>query len=777
MELFNENEHPLAPLCDQWLAKIDDAIKVRDAEFGQYAKEAEDFFDGAHDFMWKQEYAKQDGGFLDPQFSDSGFPRFRMTVNRVFEAQALYGPALYHKNPNILVSQQEDIELGPEVFGVNPQDQQGMQWFQGIAAQQQSERNARDTEASVMQRLLNVIQYSGKKKDFARKVIGEAIVTGLGLFITELFQPKGSDIRYPRSTYLHWRDFVCDPDAENWEDVQWIAIRCVHPVNKVEEEYPLEKGDLKGQMMSRESQGNTYGSLREKSEREKKSKSFDLIEYWKVYSKNGMGDRLKSSEDTLKSKFNFEALGDHRYIVVSRGIPFPLNLHSRIVREAVESQRMMTEMAVPDAMAIEKSQAAVQRLFEQTDWPIPFWQHEESDGGWPITRLFFYEKGKCVWPVSLVKPVIGWLRFINWCMSFLADRVSAGSQTILAIAKRASDSIKKSLAENSGPFRIAEIEAALENNGKLSQLIEFIQAPNVTTDIWQIVAEAMEFVDKGMGLTELAYGLSGRQLRSAQESADKMSQISIRPDDMSSKTEDCVSCVVIKEIQVGWYFLEGKDVAPLVGQVGAQIWDNRIRAMSLDQITRGFTFRIEAGSARKPNKQARVAQMNEFGQMAGALLQGLVQQGQVGPWNAFATDWCKAMDIDPTPYLIPPPPPQEGPSPEEQQFQMEMQKLQMEMQASQMEAMTKIKLQEQQLQIKQAELALRAAESRQSMQFDQQRHLMELVQDGQRSNQELVQDEQMHELDIRQQREMGVAKIAIAKAQARAKPAANGSRK
>jgi hypothetical protein len=38
------------------------------------------------------------------------------------------------------------------------------------------------------------------------------------------------------------------------------------------------------------------------------------------------------------------------------------------------------------------------------------------------------------------------------------------------------------------------------------------------------------------------------------------------------------------------------------------------------------------------------------------VLQGLIGAGVVDPWNALVTDWADAMDIDPTNYLVPPPP-------------------------------------------------------------------------------------------------------------------------
>ena len=98
-----DGEHVIRPLCQQWLAKIKAAKTQKWERFGQYAEESMKFYDGAHDWMWKEEYATGPGGFLE-KGGTSGFPTFRMTVNRVFEAVALFGPALYHNNPHITVT-------------------------------------------------------------------------------------------------------------------------------------------------------------------------------------------------------------------------------------------------------------------------------------------------------------------------------------------------------------------------------------------------------------------------------------------------------------------------------------------------------------------------------------------------------------------------------------------------------------------------------------------------------------------------------------------------
>jgi hypothetical protein len=80
-------------------------------------------------------------------------------------------------------------------------------------------------------------------------------------------------------------------------------------------------------------------------------------------------------------------------------------------------------------------------------------------------------------------------------------------------------------------------------------------------------------------------------------------------------------------------------------------------------VAREFEYRVEAGSARKPNKATRVEQMQAALQTLGPILQGLVPMGMVDPLNALVSDWADSLDIDAKPYLIPQPPPPPPPAP------------------------------------------------------------------------------------------------------------------
>jgi hypothetical protein len=691
------SSHPMRQICDAWLAKIEQALKVRHDKFGQYAEEAEKFFNGNHDWMWADSYARGGGGFLDKE--GGVLPNFRITVNKLFEAVALYGPSLYHQNPNIQVSPTLPSPVPPSALGIDPADPYGMQEYQMLVAQEQYEQELKVTCAGLKERYLNWLQLENDKKAHSRKAIGETIVAGLSYLETSIYQPDGSSIKFPRSTYLSWEDVVVDPDASYWEDVQWIAIRRCRPVNLTEERFGLERGDLKGHMQSYAQQSTKKGKKEAKQGR--KGQSFDLIEYWEVYSKNGFGDLLHDGSEIPKQhQFDYSVFGKYCHLAVSKGIPFPLNCPTSVLLE-------------DDAMA----------MYERVQWPIPFWLDQD---GWPITRFSFYDDPHCIWPISLFKPAIGELRFINWCLSFLADKVASSCTTYVGIMKSAGATIQKQINGQMTPFTVIEIAEAL--NMKLSEMVTFLQSPDFPESIWRMVAEVLELIDRRTGLSELLYGMTATSMRSATEANVKNQNLAIRPDDMASSVENSLSEVAVREMQAARWFVEPQDVEPVLGQMGAMVWQNYILTQDADQVVRCFDYRIEAGSARKPNKATKIAQLNEMGQTIGQVLAQFATEGAVGPFNAYVTELAKAHDMDPSPFLLPEPDPNQ-PSPEEQQLQMEMA-----------------------IEVQRLQLAVQEMQAKLDMERESQ-------------EQELKHEEAMHALDVKEKKES----LALKKAESKAK--------
>jgi hypothetical protein len=648
--LTDQVPHPLKPLCEQWLSLLEETKKIKEERFGKYARECMKFFDSAHDWMWHDDYARAPGGFLD-KTQQVNYPVFRMTLNRVFEAVALLGPALLHKYPNVNVEAVEHPNIdratllsvsGPlgqqQALRLRMFDQYQMPYDQmGQLLQRQYEQRALENEmnyqrkktiAQMEQFYANWLQVEAGKKKEARRSISEAIIKGMGCLFTEMYRPRGSQIRYPKSRHISVDQILKDPDACYPEDVQWYSITWIHPVNLVERKYGIPAGELVGQLQSVDKQTSLQGR-RDARSGKKDAGSHDLLEYYEIYSKNGFGHRLKTTKKS--DQINFDEFGDFTRLVVAKGVPYPLNMPS-------------WELGAPP-----------DELFDRAQWPIPFWMDEGTGNGWPVTELSFYDKPGSIWPVSLFKPVIGLMRFVNWCFSFLADKVASASHDYIAVFKSAAKSIQEQIYHKTGPYTIVEIEELFAQHG-LRGVIDFLQPPPFQADIWKMVSEAMELIDKGTGLTELIYGLTGVQMRSALEANIRDEHIAIRPDDMAEKTEDWYSETALKEIEAAVWMLEREDIEPLMGPVAAAVFEQYVLQQDPDEVIRDYSYRVQAGSARKPNKSTRIANLNEFGRFMGPLMQMFAQGGQPGPWNAYVRRWGQANDIsDIEEFLIPAP--------------------------------------------------------------------------------------------------------------------------
>jgi hypothetical protein len=446
-------------------------------------------------------------------------------------------------------------------------------------------------------------------------------------------------VKFAGSFYDSVDNLVWDPDADEFEDIRWAARRRVQPIDEVAAKFGLSREDLKGHVESYSSRADD--GERGYEHRKKTGKTNDLICYWEVYSKTGFGDRLKDSDKDLRGKF--DALGPNCYICVSEGVDFPLNISPAMLREEVD------ETGIPQSM------------FMSAQWPAPFWA---EPGGWPFTLLAWHGKPGYSWPISLIRPGIGELRFVNWAMSFLATRIATSSQTLIGVAKAADPDLKAKLLErNEGGFNIVEISEAVGRS--VNDVISVFQMPGVTQDMYNIIQAVTELFDRRVGLTELIYGMSRASFRSAAEATVKSEQISVRPDDYANILEDALSEVARKEGLLARWMIYPQDVAPLMGPMAAQAWQLHVQQEDPESIVREYSYRVEAGSVRKPNAATRVEQINQAMQILAPVAQGMMQAGQPQLFNALLTKWGAAMQMDVSEFMVPPPPPP-GPPPPEQ---------------------------------------------------------------------------------------------------------------
>lgn len=624
----------LKPVVDGWLKKIRLAAELRKRDFGDDAEECMRFYNGPYSWLYKKRQGERGSAFdYDPEGDeDIPAPTFQITINKAAEVVQLFGPAMYQRNPDRKVSPRRTFLPPLEYFGP-PDDPNTQMIWQQVAAQVNMERGKDTTRAALLESYLNFTPVELNLEKESRRVIDEALITGLSCYWCEIVEmPSG--LKVVGTFYDSWENLLLDPDAKRIEDCQWIARKCCHPCWAVEREYGLEPGSLKGNMESASKQAEGSGDQEENYERAKNATN-DLVVYYKVWSKMGLGGRLKGVMTEFPGwREELESLGDYCFLAVCDSCDHPLN--------------------IPPTLAESQDQSP---LAQAVEWPIPFWLDR---GEWPVTLQTFHEVPNRLWPMSHLKPALGELKFINWMFSFMASKVRITSRDFLVVSKSLADEAKRAI-KHGGDYTVIEAERMIED---IDKAVKFIQHPSFNPEIYRVLENMITMFDKRTGLTELAYGQTEFQLRSAEEARVKQQNASIRPADMGHQVEQVCSVVSRKEMAAARWALTDKDVEPVLGKVGAALWKTEILSTNPAELFHQFDCRVESGTTKRPDRDRDTANMQQGMQMLLSPLFSYAQgSGDVGPFNALVGGWAKSVGADGDHLLLKAPPPPPPPAP------------------------------------------------------------------------------------------------------------------
>lgn len=609
-------EHLLNPLVGLWIRKLELSRKHKRKVFQDDADKAQAFFDGPKD--WDDLMGVK--GFVE----NIPMPDFKISVNKAFELVTTFGPSLYHDNPVRTVTPRSPLEIPPELFP----DQNLLMSIK----QQQALTDLEDEfRAALLSQYLNLTPNELGLREHARGAIDEALVKGRGCLWTELYSPPGSGYRVVGSFVDSVDNLFIDPDALSMGKAKWIARRCCHPVWEVENNYGLKAGSIRGTHESLESISEVPDSDDSLYFR-RRGESNDLIVYWKIWSRMGMGGRLsgglpRALRDVLA------VFPEDCFLVIADGVPYPLNLP-------------------PQAMS-----APLEQILPAVAWPIPFNKIDK----WPISELDFHVVQGKAWPTSHLKPAFGELMFINWAMSFLAGKVRTTSRDFIACLKSAAEDLKSQILEN----RDLQLLEITSDHRSIAEVVQFMNHPPMNRDIWDVISDLERKFEQRTGMNELLLGGSPqRQIRSAEEAASRNSASSVRPDDMAKKVESWMSEVAEREAFASSLLLGPQDLEPIIGRMGASFWANYVTSVGVNFQSRRFDCRIEAGSSRKPNKDQQVSNMTEGMQIIMPVLQSYATaSGDWLPVNNLILAWAKSRDLPANNLALAPlpPPPQPGP--------------------------------------------------------------------------------------------------------------------
>lgn len=627
-------DSPFQPLVGQWIEKIRLAEQEKDKQFGKDAAECMRFYNGPYEFMYGLKYQEGSSSFIyTGDHKDLPKPSFCMTVNKVAEAVQIFGPVLYHRNPVRQTNPRKMPMLPIELFG-DPMDPMVQQAYLPLLQQVEQNRGIDKSRAILIDSYLNYTPTALDLKTNCRDAVDEAIIKGMGVLWHEVYRPKGGGFKMVGSFYDSVDYLVMDPDAEKMEDCKWIARKCVHPKWQVEQDYELPPGTLRGNAESFGQMGTVAAQGVSGDYDRRRGLTNDLVTYWKIWTKMGIGARMSGITEDVAS---LDMFGDFCHLVICEDCQYPLNLPPR------------TAAGVDvwaDPMQVQS----------RLQWETPFW----ADDAWPFSFLAFHRVPRQIWPMSHFKPGMGELKFINWVYSFLAGKIRTACRDIIAVAKSASEEIKRAIISGTD-YELLEIEKA---HGTISEVVQFLRHPEFHGDIWKVLQAVENNFEKRIGLTELSYGFSKSQFRSAAEAEVKADALQVRPDDMANKVEDWMTDVARREALAARWHLEPEDVQPVLGDLGAQWWTQLVTPTDPMQLLHQLEYRIEAGSAKKPNKERDVANMqNAMQSLFPFFQQYAMASGDFSQVNALITDWAKSIDLDPKKYLLSPPPPMPPPGP------------------------------------------------------------------------------------------------------------------
>jgi len=580
----------LQNIKEAWLRRIEAAKALKKRQFSDDAAQAMMLFRAKAAEVWKSLEVTTTSNLVlihQPALTDRiKPPSFRIVLAKAAEMVQLFGPALYQENPRRIVSPRVRYPLPGSAFATPEAYQQYLEGFR-------ARRERAKIVAEVLTSLLNYLASENELHYEMRRAIDEALIKGMGVLWHEIEAASvgGTPLvatRYDSVDYL-----FLDPEVDRRSDCTWVArLRC-QPYWVVERMFGMPRGYLK--------RSARYSAIPKDADGRPVAQEGDMVLWYEIYSKRGWGVEINPTDDTKLPPDE-----QYVYLAICPDHDVPLNLDPQSNRSY--------------------------------HWLVPFW----ADRGWPFTEIVFHEVPNQIWPMSHLRPGLGHLNFLNWAFSFLAERLRTSTRTIVGVLKAAGEELKSKLLEGNY-FDVVELHSNLGQ--RLQDIISVIQMPNVNTDIWTMIAQVMSEFEKAVGLNELLYGVTRRQIRSATEGKILEAHATTRLDDMSMRVNEAAAKVAKREAFMARWLYEGDDLRRILGEYEAQIWDQYVVPDDIEALIRDFEITIEADSARRPNRAAQLDRLQEMFQLVGPQLVQLAAQGITKPFNAFMRRWARLTGL------------------------------------------------------------------------------------------------------------------------------------
>lgn len=599
-----------------WTRQIELAKQCKEEQFGETARRIWSF----RGKSYRDLYLETD---QEHRFPDARSPYYKARINKTAEAIEIFVPYCLSQIPERLVSPDRP-PLTPELAAAVPS---------AVLARQAVDQN----DLLVAYMLQWFLNYTAREYDLrreARTALSEAFGKGSGVLWHEMVQAPAGMI--PASYYDSIDHYLIDPDAKQTRDADFVIRECHDSAWRLAQRTMLPREMFHGQgrsaaQIAADSADQTGGASAGGAS------SNDIVTYYKIYSRCGIGHWLDGDDEGLKPlAAALDSLGPHIYLEILPGERYPLN-----VRPA--------QLEGPDAD---------EELRRRLQWPIRFYA-ESAGNPWPCTRIDLIPNAENPWATTPLEKGLAFQIFLDHIYTFAMNRIRIASGAIILASKALDPAIKQSI-ENVRDLLVLAVDG--KPGEELDKLLAAFTYPELSKDTWAMIPTAERAYENATGLTPLLYGQQGpTQIRTARESVIREQHASTRPEDFADTVEDWLSKVAAKEGQAARLHVGPETVAPLFGEplpatdpqsgqlLGAygpltDAWTNLVMVDDEYQAAAEFSYTIAAGSARRRNR-AKLAQ--DLQQMLPVLAQPAFQMagmGNVEPWNALMELWGEANE-------------------------------------------------------------------------------------------------------------------------------------
>jgi hypothetical protein len=644
----------LRQIVDIWRRKITYASTRKWNEFGKYAVWCEHFYSKAsHNFLFEEKgiISGAYGGFDIPM----GMPQ--VTVNLVYQMVDLFVPFMHYENP-VRIMNDEGVEIPKELklLAIPPDQLQTMM--------QQGMQQAADTgmpfdplslvpddpmrpmlRAVVRELLTPYLNYTPRELDLVNESIltlTESLVMGAGVLWQETVEtPRGKFV----GSFHDSIDYLqIDPDFGLLRQSLWVSRERWEPKWVLEKRWPHLIGKLKPATKDhdRQAQWNIEGSQHRRPNIEKGTEivekgSHDMIQYFEIYSRCGIGAKLAGAPPELQERLG--SLPDNIYLCVSPCCEYPLNLHPDMLE-------------VPAPYQDEAARAIKTGIQWHTEY------HDDYANPWPFVMLSYHPQRHSVWPISHVRPALGEQIMIDWIWSHVASLIKKSKRKWLYVDQLDSETMERVTSDMEEFVPVAQ-----QMGVPIDKLIHHIPADPLPADMFQVAMHFERMFQMRTGTLDMLGGQQAeRQMRSSHESQMMESYTKARPDAMAKRYADFMSKVARNEAIAVRRHIGAQDVhqflgepfgqegeIPILGPL-TQLWAEHVyKPDDIKAILCEYDYRVEADSMRKPNIKDQLNAMGESSNVVLPLLQADWQQTgdptEINKWLKKHSELAKMPEI------------------------------------------------------------------------------------------------------------------------------------